>query len=106
VRRIAALIGRILVGAALSAFLVALALFAIGTYLMSWPFARFSERQRKLRALMDVAAALAVVWQLHAQTLGDRPESPSSSGGDAQGSSPLSPESSPSPSSSSKSRAH
>ena len=60
-------LGRVLLGAALFAFLLAFALLGIASYLVSWPYRKlYSPREASLRLTLDLLTVLSAAWHLRA----------------------------------------
>lgn len=68
-------VGRVLLGSALTLFLVALALFGIASYLVSWPYRKlYSPREASLRLTLDLLTIASAAWHLRAaQGASERP---------------------------------
>lgn len=70
-RRLARGVGHVLLGGSIALILFALALFGVGLYLASIPYARMSKRHAQLLALVGVAQAGAALVAALRQDDGD-----------------------------------
>lgn len=75
-RRLARLVGNVLLGGSIVLLLFAVALFGIGAYLIAIPYARLSKKHSQLLALVQFAqagAALLAVMRSEGDELGGDP---------------------------------